>query len=299
MTARQYAFFPGCSSRPGSTAAHYRRSVDTLCDALGIQLNEVPDWNCCSASVGHVGGELPRLALSARNLALSERAHPGQDLVTGCAGCWLATREARERLRADPRLLQDTNAALGAARLKVEASQPVRHLVEVLVEDLGYEALAAPVKRPLEGIRVAGYVGCQTNRPFGVAGEPSEAPEWLDRIVAALGGDPVPDYEARVQCCGGPQGVSEPDKCEVLVRDIVEAAADAGAHLIVTPCPLCQTNVELLQERINARHGERLRMPVVYYSTLMAVAYGASAREAGLDGQLIPATPLEALAPDR
>lgn len=297
MAKRQYSFYPGCSSQRGASSSNYLTSVETMCEELDIQLNHIPDWNCCSASIGYAeGGELPRLALSARNLALSERANPGQDVVATCAGCWLATRETRERLLEDEGLMKDANAALAVAGLKVNADQKVRHMVEVLIEDLGYEAIGKHVKRPLEGIKIAGYVGCQTNRPFGIQGESFENPVYLDKLVDTLGGESIPAYEQKVQCCGGALAFSEPEKSQAMIKGIIEAAYDHGADMIVTPCPVCQLNVEVYQDHINQTYGTRFQLPVVYYSTLMSVAFGRSAKDAALQGQVIRAKPLEELA---
>ncbi len=297
MAKREYSFYPGCSSQKGASASNYMVSVESMCKALDIQLNEIPDWNCCAASIGYAeGGELPRLALSARNMALSEQANPGQDIVATCAACWLATRETKERLLEDDDLMKETNEALAAAGLKVKADQNVRHMVEVLIEDLGYEELGKHVKKPLEGLKVAGYVGCQTNRPFGIQGESFENPVYLDKLTETLGAEAITDYEKKVQCCGGALAFSEPEKSQALIKDIIEAAYDGGADLIVTPCPVCQMNVEVYQDQINAKYGTKFQMPVVYYSTLMTVAYGGSAKDAGLDGQIIRAKKLEEIA---
>jgi heterodisulfide reductase subunit B len=264
---------------------------------LNIQLNEIPDWNCCSASIGYAGGgELPRLTLSARNLALSEQHNPGQDVVATCAACWLSTREAKERLAHNPQLFAEANIALKEAGLNLKNETPVRHMVEVLVEDFGYDALKAPVKKPLKGIKIAGYVGCQTNRPFGIAGESFENPVYLDKLTEILGANPVENYDKKVSCCGGALAFSEPEKSYALIKDIIESAYDGGADMIVTPCPVCQMNVEVYQDFINQRYGTKFNMPVVYYSTLMAVAYGKSGKEAGLDGQVIRAKKLDDIA---
>ena len=113
MAKGEYSFYPGCSSQKGASSSNYLKSVESMCEQLDIQLNTIPDWNCCSASIGYCGGgELPRLALSARNLALSEKHNAGQDVVATCAACWLATREAAERLEQDDHLMAETNQAL-------------------------------------------------------------------------------------------------------------------------------------------------------------------------------------------
>ena len=297
MAKHQYSFYPGCSSQKGASSSNYLVSVQTMCEELDIQLNDIPDWNCCSASVGYAGGgELPRLVLSGRNIALSEQHNPGQEIVATCAACWLATREAKERFEHDQGLLAEANQALAEAGLKLKNDVPIKHMAEVLVEDVGYDAIKAKVKKPLEGIKIASYVGCQTNRPFGIAGESFENPVYLDKLVDTLGADSIPTYEKKVQCCGGALAFSEPVKSQEMIKGIIEAAYDHGADMIVTPCPVCQMNVEVYQDQINATYGTKFKMPVVYYSTLMAVAFGRSAKDAALNGQVIAAKKLEEIA---
>ncbi len=296
MAKKEYAFYPGCSSQKGASASNYLTSVNAMCKTLDVKITEIPDWNCCSASIGYAeGGELPRHVLNARNFALSEKHLPGQDIVATCAACWLGARESKERLEHSSVLLQDTQEALREAGLNIKAIPEVRHMVEVLIEDLGWDALSAPVKNPLQGLKFAGYVGCQTNRPFGIIGENFENPMYLDKLIETVGGEAVP-YDQKVTCCGGALAFSEPDKAQAQIKDIVESAYDHGAEMIVTPCPLCQANVEIYQGHVNKKYGTKFHIPVLYYSQLMTVAYGGSAKEAGLDGQVIKAPKLEAIA---
>ena len=122
-------------------------------------------------------------------------------------------------------------------------------------------------------MKIAGYVGCQTNRPFGIAGESFENPQYLDRMIKTVGAEPASGYEQKVTCCGGALAFSEPEKSQKQIRDIVESAYDHGA--------------EIYQSQINKKQGTKLAMPVVYYSQLMTVAYGGSLKQAGLDGHVI------------
>lgn len=295
--AKEYSFYPGCSSQKGASSSNYLTSVETMCNALDIKMNTIPDWNCCSASIGYSGGgELPRLALSARNIALSEKHNPGQEIVATCAACWLSTRESAERLQEDSGLKAEADIALKEAGLELKNETPIKHMVEVLIEDIGYEKMAEKVVKPLEGLKIAGYVGCQTNRPFGIEGESFENPKYLDMMVDALGAESIPDYEKKVSCCGGALAFSEPEKSQALVKGILESAYDHGANMIVTPCPVCQMNVEVYQDQINSTYGTKFNIPVTYYSTLMAVAYGSTAKEAALEGQIIRAKKLEEIA---
>jgi heterodisulfide reductase subunit B len=299
MAKKEYSFYPGCSSERKASAANYMVSVESMCKTLDIKLNEIPDWNCCGASIGYAeGGELPRHVMNARNIALSEKHNGGQDIVATCAACWLGTKETAERLHGSDILLSDTKEALKEAGLNIDLKNetPIRHMVEVLIEDFGYEALGKPVKKPLEGIKFAGYVGCQTNRPFGVAGESFENPKYLDKLVETVGGEALDKYDEKVTCCGGALAFSEPEKSQAQIKKIIESAYDHGADMIVTPCPVCQMNVEIYQGQINKTYGTKFNIPVLYYSQLMAVAYGGSAKEAGLNGNIVRATKLEEIA---
>jgi heterodisulfide reductase subunit B len=297
MAKKEYAFYPGCSSQLKASAANYLTSVNAMSQKLDIKITEIPDWNCCGASVGYAeGGELPRLAINARNFALAEQHLPGQDIVATCAACWLGARETKERLDASADLMRETNEALAAAGLNYKGNVQIRHMVEVLIEDFGYDELKKPMVKSLEGIKFAGYVGCQTNRPFGIDGESFENPMYLDKLVEMVGGEALTTYDQKVTCCGGALAFSEPEKSQKQIRDIVESAYDHGAEMIVTPCPLCQANVEVYQSEINKKQGTKFNMPVLYYSQLMTIAYGGNAKDAGLDGQLIRAEKLEKIA---
>ncbi len=297
MATKEYAFYPGCSSQLKASASNYLRSTQSMCRTLDIKLTTIPDWNCCGASISYTGaGELTRHVLNARNFALAEKHLPGQDVVATCAACWLNARESKEKLDVDRDFLADANEALKEAGLQYQGKARIKHMVEALIEDFGYDQLARPVVKPLADIKFAGYVGCQTNRPFGIAGESFENPMYLDKLVETVGAEPLPDYDQKVTCCGGALAFSEPEKSQKQIRDIVESAYDHGADMIVTPCPLCQANVEVYQSEINRKQGTKLDMPVTYYSQLMTVAYGGSIKEAGLDGHLIQPRLLQELA---
>lgn len=296
MARKEYSFYPGCTSERLSSASNYMVSVESMCEQLDIKLNEIPDWNCCTASIGYAeGGELPRHVLNARNIALSEHHNEGQDIVATCAACWLGAKESQNRLNASEQLMEDTKEALREAGLDIHLKNevPIRHMVEVLIEDIGYDGIKEPVVKSLEGIKFAGYVGCQTNRPFGIDGESFENPMYLDKMVETVGGEAITDYDQKVTCCGGALAFSEPEKSQAQIKDIIEAAYDRNADMIVTPCPVCQMNVEIYQDQINKHYGTNFKMPVTYYSQLLTVAYGGTAKEAGLDGQVIRASKLE------
>lgn len=296
---KKFTFYPGCSSQ--ASATHLDLSLRAVAPKLGIQLEDIDDWNCCGASVGHVeGGTLPQTALSGRNLAKA-RQQGTQDVLTACAACYLNTHGVNEKIKNDVRTRTRVNEALGAAELKYDGDLKVRHACEVLVNDVGIDKIKEQVKTPLAGLKVAGYVGCQTVRPF--AGTESggdydtyDQPEFLDNFVEACGAEAVA-YDPKTSCCGGSVSVYSPDKTLHLIKKIVQAAADAGADVIATPCPLCQQNVEMYQDAINKKFGTDFNIPVVFYSQLMAVAFGLDAnKDAALDRNMIAPVKLIELA---
>lgn len=289
---KEYSFYPGCSSEKNASAANLENSMHSMCKMLDIKLNEIDDWNCCSASIGYAGGgQLPRMALSARNFALAKQQFGDRDLVATCAACWLAMRETGERIEEEPEVKADINTALKEANLSYEGGIKTRHMVEVLIEDIGWDTLKSKVKKPLTGMKVAGYVGCQTNRPFGIAGDNFEDPQYLDKMIEATGATAVP-YTKKVACCGGALMFSEQEKSLALVKEILQAAADSNADAIVTPCPVCQLNVEVYQGMINKQFNTNFNIPVLYYSQLFVLAWGGSWEEAAMNQQVVSAEPL-------
>ncbi|MBI3435967.1 MAG: CoB--CoM heterodisulfide reductase iron-sulfur subunit B family protein [Proteobacteria bacterium] len=287
---KKYTYYPGCSSQ--ASATHLDQSLRAVAPKLGIELEEIDDWNCCGASVGHVeGGTLPQTALSGRNLAKA-RKQGTSDVLTACAACYLNTHGVNEKIKNDVRTRKRVNESLGAVDLNYEGDLNVRHACEVLVNDVGLEKIKGQVKNPLTGLKVAGYVGCQTVRPFAATDtggnyDTYDQPEFLDNFVKACGAEAV-EYDPKTSCCGGSVSVYSPDKTLHLIKKIVQAAVDAGADVIATPCPLCQQNVEMYQSAINKEFGTNFNIPVVFYSQLMAVAFGMDAKkDAALDQNMI------------
>ena len=279
---KTFTYYPGCSSQ--GSARHLDESLRAIAPALGLELRDLDDWNCCGASVGHVGGgQLPNMALTGRNLANAQK-QGKEDVVTGCAACYLNTHGGNEKIKADVNTKRRVNEALGAGGLSYDAELTVRHMCEVIVNDVGIDRVKEKVKTPLTGLKVAGYVGCQTVRPFAgtEAGGEYDAyddPTFLDDFTSAVGATPVP-FQHKTACCGGSVSVMSPDRTLHLIKSILEEAKSAGADVISTPCPLCQTNVEMYQEEINKRFGTDYKIPVVFYSQLMAVAFGMDGEKA-------------------
>ncbi len=278
----KFTYYPGCSSQ--GSAKHLDESIRAIAPDLGIELEELDDWNCCGASVGHIGGgQLPNTALTGRNLAKAEQ-QGKRDVVTACAACYLNTHAGNEKIKKDVALRKNVNEALSAADMSYEEDLQVRHMCEVIVNDVGVDKVEEKVSNPLTGLKVAGYVGCQTVRPFantdgGGNYDTYDDPNFLDDFAEACGAEAV-DFDVKTACCGGSVSVMSPDRTLHLIKRILEAAEEADADVISTPCPLCQTNVEMYQDMINKKFGTDFDIPVLFYSQLMAVAFGKDAKTA-------------------
>jgi len=280
-----YFLYSGCSLE--ASGVHYLISLEAVAKPLGINLKEIPDWNCCGASIAYVGGnELSVEVLAARNLAIAE-ANGGLDIVAPCSSCYIVLNKVNHKLQEKPALLAEVNEVLAEGGLKYSGRIKVRHLLDVLFHDAGPEKIKSLVKKPLTGVKVGGYVGCQTVRPFGEY-DSVEQPTVQDRLIQALGAEAVP-FPNKIRCCGSGLFLTELESCFELARDILKDAIDHGAQIISTACPMCQMNLEAYQKKINKALGTHFNIPVVFITQLMAVAFGLGNKAAALDRLLISA----------
>ncbi len=278
-----YFLYSGCSLE--ASGSHYLLSLEGVAKVLAIDLHEIDDWNCCGASISYVGGtEMQSIVLNARNLALAE-AQGGHDIIAPCSSCYIMMNKVNHHLQEDPQLLATVNSILAEGGLKYSGKLKARHLLDVLYHDVGVDKIKSMVSRPLTGVKVAAYYGCQTTRPFGEY-DSKENPRSQDEILKALGATVV-EHDHRVKCCGSGIFLTEIENCAPLAKEIIEDAASHGASMISTACPMCQMNLDAYQPRINAMLGCNLNMPVLFITQLMAVAFGLDANTAALNRNVV------------
>src|SRR5208337_1156169 len=279
----EYLYYPGCSLE--SSGKPYGESLTAVFRALDIGLRELEDWNCCGATMYMSVNEALSMAISARNLALAEQAG-FRDLIAPCSACYTVLLKTNRFLRESPELRAKVDQLLGQVGLKYSLGVKVRHPLDVLVNDVGVEAIASAAKRSLEGIAFAPYYGCQIVRPER-GFDDAEFPLTMDTLFQRLGARAA-YFPLKTRCCGGMLMTTFPDVCLQLVKDLLECAAENGAQCIVTTCPLCQVNLEAYQKRVNKMFGTSYQVPVVYFTQLLGVALGCSEKELGLHRNLIP-----------
>jgi len=228
--------------------------------------------------------------MAARNLALAEKT--GLDLVTPCSNCFVILHSTNAHLKELPRFREQVNEALAAANLKYGGGVKVRHLVEVLYTDITPEGIGAKVTKPLKGLRVAPYYGCQLVRPNGF--DDPESPHSLDEMVASLGADVV-SWPLKARCCGSSLVMPEQEVALELVNKLLKNAQENGAQCLVTPCPLCQINLDAYQSQVNSQFKTKYNLPVLFVTQLIGVALGIPADELALSRNIV--SPMRVLAP--
>jgi heterodisulfide reductase subunit B len=282
---KTYAYFPGCSLE--KMAHSYHLSAMETTRALGVELKELEDWNCCGATAYFHVDELLAYTLSARNLAMAEKEK--LNLVAPCSGCYKNLFFTRAHLQHDPDLAEHINSALAEDNLQFSGSATVQHLIEVFVQDVGLAEIKAKVTRSLNGLRVAPYYGCQILRPRK-GKEDVERPRFFEDLVAALGAVPV-EYPLRLTCCSAALIITNRRAALSMVRNLLECAVKARATVIVTACPLCQVNLECYQKQVNREFGTELNVPVMYFTQLIGLALGISPKRLGIGSELVAVMP--------
>ncbi len=274
-----YAFYPGCAL--SASALPYGMSAREVTRVLEMDMPELEDWNCCGASCFQALNEVSHVSLSGRNLALAERVGR-KDLVTPCSGCFEALERANQHLIEDSLVKRQAEAALSEAGLSYGGSVNVRHLLDVMVKDVGVEAIKERVTQPLTGLKVACYYGCLLTRPPAVARNANpEYPVALDNLMTALGAEPV-DWSFKTECCGASYAVARPEVVAKLTTRILDNARAVGADLVVAACPLCQTNLDAYQGEHTPSGGHGETIPIVYFTELMGLAFGLTPAALGM-----------------
>ncbi len=258
-----YPYYPGCTL--STKGKGYDRSGRAVARALGMELVELPEWQCCGATFPLATDNSMAMIAPTRVLYQAEQA--GDKVAALCAICYHVLKRTQTTLERNPDMLDRVN---WFTEQEYQGKVRVVHLLELLRDELGWEALAAHVKRPLQGLRAAPYYGCLLLRPYAEIGlDDPENPRIMHDLLRALGAEPV-DFPYNIECCGSYLTVKEPQVSATLSQDIVASAREHGAQVLVTACPLCQFNLDYPQRG----KGTGDEIPIVYFTQLMAIALG-------------------------
>ena len=229
----KYLYFPGCSLK--GTGKAYEESLLAVFGALGVELQELEDWNCCGATAYMSVDETKSYALAGRILALAEREN--LDVVAPCSACYLVLNKTQKSLQEHPELHRKVTGALKAAGLDYKGTVKVRHPLDVLMNDVGLDAIKQKINSPMAGHKFAPYYGCQIVRPYATFDD-QHNPVTMDQILEASGAECV-DYPLKTRCCGGSLTGTVPEVGLRLAYILIKEAKQRGAEAIVTVCPLC------------------------------------------------------------
>jgi len=285
----EYIFYPGCSME--SSAKAYYDSTLAICNTLGIGLKEIEDWNCCGATEYLSLAKIPAYSLIARNLALAEKqANGNKAVIAPCSACYLNLSKADHYMHESPEFGKQVNEALAAGDLHYDAGKLViRHLLDVIINDVGLEKVKEKVVKPLTGLRVASYIGCMLPRPdYNDRYSDSEYPFELDDLLSALGAEVI-DFPLKTYCCGGHMTQIGPSTAFELIRRLISSADQYKADVLVTVCPMCQMNLDAFQGQMNGYFHTNYKMPVLFFTQLLGIALGEKPEKLGFGSELVSA----------
>jgi succinate dehydrogenase / fumarate reductase cytochrome b subunit len=281
------AYYPGCVAQ--ESGKELDMATRWVCRHLGIDLVEFPKFSCCGSGFIDEANEVLNVALNARNLAIAEKA--GLDLLTICSTCQGMLTLANLRL-ADPKIKARVEGALRPLGIEYRGTTKVKHLLQVLTEDIGLDAVRAKVTRPLDGLKVGAFYGCHLLRPADeMRWESAEEPHSFEDLLAVLGASPV-YYRGRVMCCGFPIQFVKPETASKIAGSQIVDAKAHGAEAMATPCPLCHISLDAYQNQAAKAVGHALDMPVLHLPQVVGLALGASPEELGLPRHLVSTTPV-------
>jgi heterodisulfide reductase subunit B len=281
-----YVYYPGCSLKGNSK--HYEESILPVFREIGLPLQELGDWNCCGATAYFSVDDNMAAAICGRNLSLAEKLN--KDIIAPCAGCFLTLKKSNKFLAGGTERARKILAALDQAGCGYGGGVDVKHPLQVLLEDENLEKLKARVTRKLAGLRVACYYGCQLVRPYTDFDDP-DYPTSLDRLMAAIGAEPV-EYSGKTRCCGGSLTGTIEEVGLRLNYILLKEAKRKGADVVATICPLCQFNLEVLQDKITRKFKEDISLPILYFSQLLGLALGLSKKELGFSRSIVDLKPM-------
>jgi heterodisulfide reductase subunit B2 len=275
------SYYPGCSLE--GTARDYADSIHELCGFLGVELEEVPDWNCCGATAAHSINHQASVELAGRNLRQAA-ALGSSDMLVPCPLCFNRLKTAAKTLQSEER---------DHYRITLGPSVPrIWDLANFMASEEILQAISDQVKQPLKDLNVVCYYGCMASRPPKMTDAADcENPQSMDRLMKALGAT-VLTWPYKTDCCGASLALSRPDMVHQLVGKLYDMATRVGAQAVVVSCQMCHANLDLYQDKIEATWGRRFGLPILYFSELVGLACRLPGVRASLQRHFVDPTPL-------
>ena len=280
----KYAFFPGCVSRGGCPELY--PAAMQVCQRLGIELEEMIGASCTGAGVLQEKNQLLGDVLNARTFAMAEQM--GLPIMTICSTCQGVMSQANKRLKDDPDYLAKVNVELAEEGLEYKGTAVPKHLLWVIIEDIGLDNIKNHITRPLTHLRIAPFYGCYILRPSDALGfdENPQRQTSLETIIEVLGGQVV-DFPGKSRCCGFPILTINERNSVAMVANHTSDAVDLGAEAMVTPCPLCHLNLDGYQPKAMRQAQRSIDLPILHLPQLIGLAMGLDPWDLGLQRHII------------
>lgn len=270
MKPMKLAYYPGCTLK--NHARNFDATTVVAMERLGVEVQELSRWNCCGTVHGLAGDDIMHKAAPVTNL-IRVKEENASEFMTGCAMCYNTLKRANQAVQQDAQVRATLNDFLSQEQTKYQGDVAVFHLLEFLRDRVGFDQVAAKVKKPLTGLRVACYYGCMLVRPKEVAFDRAENPSIMEDLITALGGTPVP-FALKTECCGAYQVVQRTDIVAERTGRIMGSAQEQRADVVVVSCPLCAHNLDHRQAEAQQLDRDFTGLPVLYFTQLMALALG-------------------------
>ena len=282
--ALKYTLYPGCAAK-GATPELYQSTM-AIIGRLGIEVVELTAASCCGAGVVAEADPDVALALNARTFAQAEQL--GLDVMTICGTCQGVMGAANKRLKTEPGLRERINRVLEPAGMTYRGTVQVKHLLWIVVREVGLQRLGEQVRVSMEDFRIAPFYGCYILRPSWDLGfDDPENPTSLEKVIRAVGGEPVA-YAGRTKCCGFPIILEKEAIAVAMAGTNMKEAKDGGADFMVTPCPLCHMSLDIYQDRAGKAVNTQLNLPILHLPQLLGLAMGIPPKDLGVSRHLVP-----------
>ncbi len=281
-------YFPGCTLK--NHGKNFEDSALCALDRLGIEVKELDRWNCCGTVFSLATDDLIHHVAPVRILVRAKEAG-ASSVMTLCAMCYNTLKRANQRVKSDPESLDIINDLMYREETKYHGDVEVTHLLEILKNEVTFEAITAKLSKPLKDLKVASYYGCYLVRPREIGIDDSENPVIMDDLMSALGATPV-DFPYKTECCAAYQTVDKPDIVATRTYQILTSARKQGAEAVVVSCPLCAFNLDTRQKETLKKYPDFKTIPVLYFTQLMALALGCPEKALLFDLHYINPRPL-------
>jgi heterodisulfide reductase subunit B len=281
-------YYPGCTLK--NAASNFEESALCSLNQLGATVEELNKWYCCGTVFSMATDDLIHHLAPVRNLIRVKES--GSDTVmTMCAMCYNTLKRTNERMKNEPESLEKINNFMTEEEVNYEGDVKVVHLLELLRDDIRFDAIARKVVKPLNHMKIAGYYGCLLVRPREIGIDDPEHPTVLEDLLSALGADPV-DFPYKVECCAAYQTVDKPTMVAERTNQILTSARGNGAEAVVVSCPLCAFNLDHRQKETAREYPGFKHMPVLYFTQVLAIALGCPEETLGFDLHYIDPRPV-------